>query len=59
MKRLDGGSIRVELRAEARNDLVSAAIFYARQSPGLDDYFLDCRQDPAKTDARIDRAGKL
>ena len=38
--------MRVELRDEARDDLVDGALFYGRQSPGLDDYFIDClRQD--------------
>jgi plasmid stabilization system protein ParE len=33
--------MRVELRDEARDDLVSSAGFYGRQSPGLDDYFIE------------------
>jgi plasmid stabilization system protein ParE len=34
--------MRVELRDEARNDLVDGAWFYGRQSPRLDDYFIEC-----------------
>lgn len=34
--------MRVELRDEAREDLVEAAWFYRRQSVGLDAYFLEC-----------------
>ena len=34
--------MRVELRDEAREDLVIGALFYSRQSPGLDDRFLEC-----------------
>lgn len=38
--------MRVELRDEARNDLVNGAFFYGRQSPGLGEYFIECiRQD--------------
>ena len=38
--------MRVELRDEAREDLVDGAAFYAEQSPGLDDHFLECiRED--------------
>ncbi len=33
--------MRVELRDEAREDLVIGALFYACQSPGLDDHFLE------------------
>jgi hypothetical protein len=40
--------MRVELRDEARQDLVDGALFYARQSPGLDDHFLDCLQSDLK-----------
>jgi len=35
----------VELRAEARDDLVEGAWFYGRQSLGLDDYFLECLRE--------------
>ena len=34
--------MRVELRREARDDLVQGAIFYGNQSPGLDAHFIDC-----------------
>jgi len=38
--------MHVELRDEARDDLVDGAIFYGEQSAGLDGYFLKClRQD--------------
>mgnify|MGYP001346113437 FL=1 len=33
--------MRVELRNEAREDLVAGALFYAEQSPGLEMHFLD------------------
>lgn len=41
--------MRVELRDEAREDLVVGARFYARQSPGLVDYFLECLRADLKT----------
>ena len=41
--------MRVELRDEAREDLVIGSLFYARQSPGLDDYFLQCLRSDLKT----------
>ncbi len=34
--------MRVELRDEARDDLVRGALFYGEQSPGSDGYFIDC-----------------
>ncbi len=34
--------MRVELRDEARYDLVEGAVFYGKQSPGLDDHFISC-----------------
>lgn len=34
--------MRVELRAEARHDLVQGAWFYEQQREGLGDYFTDC-----------------
>lgn len=37
--------MRVELRDEARHDLVDGAWFYGRQSPGLDDYFIECLRE--------------
>ncbi|MBX3418858.1 MAG: type II toxin-antitoxin system RelE/ParE family toxin [Pirellulaceae bacterium] len=41
--------MHVELRDEAREDLVYGAMFYAEQSAGLDGYFLKClRQDIEK-----------
>jgi plasmid stabilization system protein ParE len=41
--------MNVELRDEARDDLVEGAAFYAEQSTGLDEYFLGClRQDLEK-----------
>ena len=36
--------MRVEVRDEARDDLVMGAVFYSKQAPGLDDYFLECLQ---------------
>ena len=33
--------MRVELRAEARQDLVEGALFYEEQRQGLGDYFID------------------
>ena len=41
--------MHVELRDEARDDLVDGAIFYGEQSADLDRYFLKClRQDIEK-----------
>jgi hypothetical protein len=37
--------MRVELRDEARDDLADGARFYGRQSPGLDDYFIECLRE--------------
>jgi plasmid stabilization system protein ParE len=37
--------MRVELRDEARDDLVDGACFYGRQSPELDDYFIECLRE--------------
>lgn len=34
--------MRVELRDEARDDLVDGAVFYGGQATGLDEYFLGC-----------------
>ena len=34
--------MRVELRVEARNDLVEASAFFDAQRDGLADYFIDC-----------------
>jgi hypothetical protein len=34
--------MRVELRVEARNDLIESAAFYESQRLGLGDYFIDC-----------------
>lgn len=34
--------MHVELRVEARSDLVEASAFYDAQRDGLGDYFLDC-----------------
>ena len=34
--------MRVELRDEAREDLVDGAWFYGRQRAGLGEYFVDC-----------------
>ena len=34
--------MRVELRVEARQDLVEAALFYEEQREGLGDYFVNC-----------------
>jgi len=40
--------MRVELRDEARDDLVDGAEFYGQQSAGLDDYFLGCLRADVK-----------
>lgn len=41
--------MNVELRDEARDDLVDGAVFYGKQSNGLDEYFLKClREDVEK-----------
>jgi plasmid stabilization system protein ParE len=34
--------MNVELRDEARDDLVEGAVFYGQQSDGLDEHFLGC-----------------
>jgi hypothetical protein len=34
--------MRVELRPEARQDLIYGALFYEKQRAGLGDYFVDC-----------------
>ncbi len=40
--------MRVELRDEAREDLVDAAVFYAEQARGLDEHFLECLRGDLK-----------
>lgn len=40
--------MNVELRDEARDDLVYGAVFYAEQSAGLDEYFLKCLREDLK-----------
>ena len=40
--------MNVELRDEARDDLIHAAEFYQSQSIGLDHYFLQCLQEDIK-----------
>jgi hypothetical protein len=40
--------MRVELRSEARDDLVHGAVFYGKQSPGLDAHFIDCVKSDLK-----------
>ena len=40
--------MNVELRDEARGDLVSGAFFYGQQSVGLDEYFLSCLREDIK-----------
>ena len=40
--------MNVELRDEAREDLVESAFFYGQQSKGLDAYFLRCLRDDLK-----------
>jgi hypothetical protein len=41
--------MNVEIRDEARDDLVTGAVFYGEQSVGLDKYFLKClREDIEK-----------
>lgn len=37
--------MRVELRVEARHDLVEGALFYEEQRGGLGNYFTDCLFD--------------
>jgi len=37
--------MNVELRDEARGDLVAGAVFYGGQSDGLDGYFLECLRE--------------
>ena len=37
--------MRIELRIEARHDLVEGALFYEKQREGLGDYFTDCLFD--------------
>ena len=45
----------VELRDEARNDLVNGAAFYSEHSIGLDEYFLKClREDLKKLEVTSD-----
>ncbi len=34
--------MRVELRIEARHDLIDGGLFYEQQREGLGDYFTDC-----------------
>ena len=41
--------MRVELRDEARDDLVDGAWFYGRQSPGPDEYFIRCLHEDLRT----------
>ena len=40
--------MRVELRDEARSDLVNGAAFYRHISAGLDQHFLDCLRSDLK-----------
>jgi plasmid stabilization system protein ParE len=40
--------MNVELRDEARDDLVEGAVFYGQQSEGLDEYFLRCLREDMK-----------
>jgi hypothetical protein len=40
--------MNVELRDEARDDLVIGAAFYGEQSVGLDEYFLRCLREDIK-----------
>lgn len=40
--------MNVELRDEARDDLVHGAVFYREQSIGLDEYFLKCLREDMK-----------
>jgi hypothetical protein len=47
MSRID--CMRVELRDEARADLVDGAWFYGRQAPGLDGRFIACLRDDLRT----------
>lgn len=47
--------MRVELRDEARDDLVAGAEFYGRQSPGLEHYYLEClREDLRHLEVRLE-----
>ena len=41
--------MRVELRDEARVDLVDGAWFYGRQAPGLDEHFIECLREDLRT----------
>jgi len=41
--------MRVELRDEARSDLVDGAWFYGRQSPGLDEHFIRCLREDLRS----------
>lgn len=34
--------MNIELRSEARRDLIDAAVFFDSQRDGLGDYFIDC-----------------
>ncbi len=40
--------MNVELRDEARDDLLKGAAFYGEQSVGLDEYFLKCLREDIK-----------
>lgn len=40
--------MNVELRDEAREDLLNGAVFYGEQSVGLDEYFLKCLREDVK-----------
>lgn len=40
--------MNVEIRDEARDDLVKGAAFYGEQSVGLDEYFLRCLREDIK-----------
>ena len=40
--------MNVELRDEARDDLVTGALFYGEQSVGLDGHFLKCLREDVK-----------
>ena len=40
--------MNVELRIEARDDLVDAAVFYHEQKDALGDYFIKCIYDDLK-----------
>lgn len=45
--------MHVELRVEARDDLIDGALFYEQQRQGLGDYFADCLFEDLEREAGI------